>query len=186
MWSQYDSIQGSHRDMCIVHYTDYSIQMYGHLFLLLNVFYFIVTTGRKVEMILEFLRPPQATQQQQQEAGQSLLQLHSSYFYEGKVYNTGSVPFSRSVCSSVVDVCFGLPGSGSGSSSTRNGSGSGSFYYQAKIVRKTLIPIVSCLLYEFFYLKNYEQFLVAILKVSDENSGTATKRSITQRLCHLT
>jgi hypothetical protein len=37
-------------------------------------------------MILEFPRPPQATQQQQQEAGQPLIQLHSSYFYEGKVH----------------------------------------------------------------------------------------------------
>ncbi len=35
---------------------------------------------------------------------------------------------------------FGLPGSGSRSISTRYGSGS--FYNQAKIVRKTLIPTV--------------------------------------------
>jgi hypothetical protein len=41
---------------------------------------------------------------------------------------------------------FGPPGSGSSSygSGTASGSGSesGSFYHQAKIVRKTLIPIV--------------------------------------------
>ena len=39
---------------------------------------------------------------------------------------------------------FGPPGSGSRSISTRYGSGfgSGSFYNQAKIVRKTLIPTV--------------------------------------------
>ncbi len=43
---------------------------------------------------------------------------------------------------------FGPPGSGFGSISTRygsgygSGSGSGSFYDQAKIVRKTLIPTV--------------------------------------------
>jgi hypothetical protein len=54
-----------------------------YLFPLQDVFYLIVNTGRKVEMILELPRPPQATQQQQQEADQSLLQLHSSYFYEG-------------------------------------------------------------------------------------------------------
>jgi hypothetical protein len=35
---------------------------------------------------------------------------------------------------------FGPPGSGS--TSQRYGSGSGSFYHQAKIVRKTLIPTV--------------------------------------------
>jgi hypothetical protein len=37
---------------------------------------------------------------------------------------------------------FGSPGSGSGYISQRYGSGSGSFYHQAKIVRKTLIPTV--------------------------------------------
>jgi hypothetical protein len=37
---------------------------------------------------------------------------------------------------------FGPPGSGSRSISTRYESGSGSFYNQAKIVRKTLIPNV--------------------------------------------
>ncbi len=35
-----------------------------------------------------------------------------------------------------------------------SGSGSGSFYHQAKIVRKTLIPTVLWLLSEFIYLKN--------------------------------
>jgi hypothetical protein len=37
---------------------------------------------------------------------------------------------------------FGPPGSESGFTSQRYGSGSGSFYHQAKIVRKTLIPTV--------------------------------------------
>jgi hypothetical protein len=37
---------------------------------------------------------------------------------------------------------FEPPGSGYGSSNQRYGSGSGSFYHQAKIVRKTMIPTV--------------------------------------------
>jgi hypothetical protein len=37
---------------------------------------------------------------------------------------------------------FGPPGSGSRPASTRYGPGSGSFYHQAKIARKTLIPKV--------------------------------------------
>jgi hypothetical protein len=37
---------------------------------------------------------------------------------------------------------FGSPGSGSGPISQRYGSGSESYYHQAKIVRKTLIPTV--------------------------------------------
>jgi hypothetical protein len=45
-------------------------------------------------------------------------------------------------------VCFGPPGSGS--FSQRHGSESGSFYYQPKIVRKTLIPTVLWILYDFF------------------------------------
>ncbi len=47
---------------------------------------------------------------------------------------------------------FGPPGSES--VSTRSRSGSGSFYHQAKIVRKTLIPTVLWLLYDFLSLKN--------------------------------
>ncbi len=38
--------------------------------------------------------------------------------------------------------------------STRYGYGSGSFYHQAKIVRKTLIPTVLLLFYDFLSLKN--------------------------------
>jgi hypothetical protein len=34
-------------------------------------------------------------------------------------------------------------------------SGSGSFHHQAKIIRKTLIPTVMLLLYDFLSLKNY-------------------------------
>ncbi len=47
---------------------------------------------------------------------------------------------------------FGPPGSGS--ISQRYGSGSGSFYQQAKIIRKTLIPTVLWLLLDFLSLKN--------------------------------
>ncbi len=49
--------------------------------------------------------------------------------------------------------CFGPPGSGYRSTSQRYGSESGSpFYNQAKLVRKTLIPTVLSLLYDFFSL----------------------------------
>ncbi len=58
-----------------------------------------------------------------------------------------SHPTVRSVFPSVTDpdpnpdpYVFGPPESGSGSTSHRYGSGS--FYHQAKIVRKTLIPAV--------------------------------------------
>ncbi len=47
---------------------------------------------------------------------------------------------------------FGLPGSGFISQRFRSGSGSGSFYHQAKIVRKTLIPTVLRLLFYFFII----------------------------------
>ncbi len=50
---------------------------------------------------------------------------------------------------------FGPPRSGAGSVSTRYGSGSGSFVHQAKIGKKTLIPTVLWLLYDFLSLKNY-------------------------------
>ncbi len=46
---------------------------------------------------------------------------------------------------------FGPLGSGSRSISQRHGSGSGSFYHQAKIVRKTLIPTVLLILFNFFF-----------------------------------
>ncbi len=49
---------------------------------------------------------------------------------------------------------FGPPGSGSGPINQRYGSGSGSFYHQAKIVRKILIPTVLWLLFDFLSLKN--------------------------------
>ncbi len=51
---------------------------------------------------------------------------------------------------------FEPPGSRSGSISLRYGSGSGfgSFYHQAKIIRKTLIPSALWLLFDFLYLKN--------------------------------
>ncbi len=43
---------------------------------------------------------------------------------------------------------------GSGSISQRHGSGSGSFHHRAKIVRKTLIPTVLSLIFDFLSLKN--------------------------------
>ncbi len=48
---------------------------------------------------------------------------------------------------------FGRPGSGSGSDSQRYGSGS--FYHQAKIVRKPVIPTALWLLLDVLSLKNY-------------------------------
>ncbi len=67
--------------------------------------------------------------------------------------------------------------------------GSGSFCNQAKIVRKTLIPTVSWLLYDFLSLKNNVNvvskgnkpkihFLVVMLKIIDENteSGSVSQR----------
>ncbi len=78
---------------------------------------------------------------------------------------------------------LGAPGSGSTTQSYE--SGSGSFYHQAKIVRKTLIPSVLWLLLDFLSLKNYVNvlsksnkqknffknlFYVGVLKVNDENS----------------
>jgi hypothetical protein len=74
---------------------------------------------------------------------------------------------------------FGPPGSGSGSIRQRYGSGAGSFYHQAKIVRKTLIPTF----FYFLSLKNYvnvpytsnkqktyffNYFFVGVFKVNDE------------------
>jgi hypothetical protein len=76
---------------------------------------------------------------------------------------------------------FGPPGSGSVSQRYW----SGSFYHQAKIVRKTLIPTVLWLLLAFLSLKNdvnvrsksnkqknlfLNLFFVGALKVNDENS----------------
>ncbi len=54
-----------------------------------------------------------------------------------------------------IHMFFGPPGSGSGSISQRygSGSGSGSFYHQAKIVRKTLIPTALWPLFYFLSLK---------------------------------
>ncbi len=61
---------------------------------------------------------------------------------------------------------FRLPGSGSGSSSHRygSGSGSGSFYHQAKIVRKTLIPRY-CFVTSFWLLHLYKWFKMYLQKV---------------------
>ncbi len=72
--------------------------------------------------------------------------------------------------------------SGSGSISQRYGSGS--FYHQAKIVRKTLIPTILWLFLTFYLWKmmslylqkvisrqlSKKLFLIGILKVNDENS----------------
>jgi hypothetical protein len=59
--------------------------------------------------------------------------------------------------------------------------GHGSFYHQAKIVSKTLIPTVLSLLFDFLSFKNYENepskrkqqenlFSIDIFKINDENS----------------
>jgi hypothetical protein len=48
---------------------------------------------------------------------------------------------------------FGPPGSGSGSISQRYESGSGSFYQQAKLIKKTLIPTALRFLFDFLSLK---------------------------------
>jgi hypothetical protein len=76
---------------------------------------------------------------------------------------------------------FGPPRSASGSINQRYGSGSGSFYHQAKIVRKALMPTVLWLLYDFLSLKNdvrvnitskgnKQKNFVDILKITDKNS----------------
>jgi hypothetical protein len=51
----------------------------------------------------------------------------------------------------ILTYVFGPPGSGSVSQRYGSRSGSGPFYHQAKLVRKTLIPIVRWLLYDFFF-----------------------------------
>jgi hypothetical protein len=55
---------------------------------------------------------------------------------------------------SVGSIYFGPPGSASGSINQIYGSDSGSFYHQAKVEIKTLIPTVLWLLYDFLSLKN--------------------------------
>ncbi len=67
---------------------------------------------------------------------------------------------------------IGPPGSGAGSISTRYGSGS--FYNQAKIVRKTLVPTVLRLLYDFLSLKN---------DVNEASKSNEQKKQIFS--CHL-
>ncbi len=64
---------------------------------------------------------------------------------------------------------FGPSGSGSISqrdgyrSGSSSGSGSGSFYHQAKKVRKTLIPIVLWLLFDFFSLKMMYMYIYKVI-----------------------
>jgi hypothetical protein len=81
--------------------------------------------------------------------------------------NSKSNDQTRTVVSNVADPnpdldpsdpnIFGPPGSRSGSISqshgTGAGSGSGSFYHQAKIVRKPLIPTILLLFHDFLSLK---------------------------------
>ncbi len=65
---------------------------------------------------------------------------------------------------------------GSVSQRYRSGSWSGSFYHQAKIVRKTLIPYVLWLLFDFLSLKNdvnapFKKIcFFGVLKVNDKDS----------------
>ncbi len=68
---------------------------------------------------------------------------------------------------------FGPPGFGFGSASQRYGSGP--FYHQAKIVRKTLIPTVLWLLFDFLSLKNDEN--VRYLQKVISNKTFLTKNS---------
>jgi hypothetical protein len=89
---------------------------------------------------------------------------------------------------------LGPPGSGSISQSY----GSGSFSHKAKKVRKTLIPTVLLLLFEFLSLKNYvnvpsksnkqknfflnyRRFFVGLLKVNDENRDPDPHQKIMDR-----
>ncbi len=72
----------------------------------------------------------------------------SSSIYKGEKNRLGSV--SDPDPNTDPDV-FGPPGSGSGSISLRHGSGS--FFPQAKIVRKTSIPTVLLLFFDFSSLK---------------------------------
>jgi hypothetical protein len=79
---------------------------------------------------------------------------------------------------------FGPPGSGSISQMYWPGSRSGSFYHQANIIRKTLIPTVLWLLLDFLSLKNdvnvpsksnkqknfFNSFFAGVLKVNNEKS----------------
>ncbi len=74
-------------------------------------------------------------------------------------------PPARQCCGS--GSVFG-PG-GSGSVSQMYGSGSGSFYHHAKIVRKTLIPTVMLLLFDFLSLKNDVNINVQKEKTRKEN-----------------
>ena len=68
--------------------------------------------------------------------------MKKSYAYHGKVeVGKFMVPASDADPDSDPDPYVFWP-PGSGSISTRYGSGSGSFYHQAKIVRKPLIPTV--------------------------------------------
>jgi hypothetical protein len=52
---------------------------------------------------------------------------------------------------------------GSGSISQMYGSGSGSLYYQAKMVRKTLIPIVCDFFLTFYLLKIMKMYLHKVI-----------------------
>jgi|LakMenE18May11ns_1017448.scaffolds.fasta_scaffold9381435_1 hypothetical protein len=71
------------------------------------------------------------------------LHTHSgSEFFPSRIRKTGQIIGKTSVADPDPPDphVFAPPGSGSGSTSQRYGPGSGSFYYHAKIVRKTLIP----------------------------------------------
>ncbi len=70
---------------------------------------------------------------------------------------------------------FGPPGSGSFSQRCGYGSGSGSSYHQAKIGRKTLIPAVLWLLYDFLSLKN--NVLVNVHSKSNKQKNLGKKLS---------
>ncbi len=75
------------------------------------------------------------------------------------------------ICSSVLRIRIRLVLPRSWSISSRYGSGS--FYHQAQIVRKTLIPTVLWLLYDFLSLKNY-------VNVSSKSKKQRSWRSLTK------
>jgi hypothetical protein len=79
---------------------------------------------------------------------------------------TGEVPHSYSqLLQAIITFCSATDPHPDGSFSLKYGSDFGSFHHQAKIVRKTLIPTVLRLLYDFLSLKNYVHVPVFRLRI---------------------
>jgi hypothetical protein len=82
--------------------------------------------------------------------------LRERFGYPPRLATPSQVSQYSSLLSSVADpdpYVFGPPGSGFISQRFGSGSGSGSFYHQAKIVRKSLVPTALWLLFDFLSLK---------------------------------